>query len=254
MDAPEFVPICAPAPSLPVKILGTPPQLRASSSNATDSDHSESLGDSVDDEDVAEDGHTLSQNYLYHRYVGVLEKALNERAKLGPGNSPLVATLYPFWVTRLTHKFNRNMYRTFTRLAVEDVAAGNHVGNTMQCVGVSRRRDGRAVPLLLLQLALHLPRAPFPRFRAVCSCGSRGQHPRRRGSSCCMFDDVCIVCIFDDESCRNMHWLLLAVLTLQMLWLFMKDHPSPEQDAHVQCYPDLVMAMDQLETLGRFLI
>ena len=31
----------------------------------------------------------------------------------------------------------------------------------------------------------------------------------------------------------------------------MKDRPSPEQDALVACYPDLVAAMEQLEALSR---
>lgn len=37
-----------------------------------------------------------------------------------------------------------------------------------------------------------------------------------------------------------------------MLWMFMKDHPSVEQDTLVQCFPDLVLAMEQLEALSRF--
>lgn len=70
----------------------------------------------------------LSQKYLYHRYVGVLDKALAERATKGPGNSPLVQSLYTFWIGRLTHKFNRNMYRMFVRLALEDHAVGDRNG------------------------------------------------------------------------------------------------------------------------------
>lgn len=96
------------------------------SSCSSDSDHAESP--ELDGEDEIEDGVALSQKYLYHRYVGVLDKALAERASKGPGNSPLVHSLYSFWVGRLTHKFNRNMYRMFVRLALEDHAAGDRIG------------------------------------------------------------------------------------------------------------------------------
>lgn len=70
----------------------------------------------------------LSHKYLYHRYVGVLDKALAERAAVGMGNSPLIHSLFTFWIGRLTHKFNRNMYRMFVRLALEDNNAGDRTG------------------------------------------------------------------------------------------------------------------------------
>lgn len=133
VDAAEFVP----TPALARLNLAPPPPAAAAGPRGPGSNYSsassvcsgtDSEHELLEDDEGVEDGHTLSQNYLYHRYVVVLEKAMAERALMGPGNSPLVRSLYPFWVSRLTHKFNRNMYRTFVRLALEDGAVGDHVG------------------------------------------------------------------------------------------------------------------------------
>ena len=128
-----------------------------SSSVCSDTEEEAPSFELTEDSDCVEDGHQLAQNYLYHRYVSLLEKALAERAACGPGNSILVRSLYPFWVARLTHKFNRNMYRTFVRLAVEDCAVGDHVGLlkvfTSFVIGVSGMVQFRRVlstPLILI--------------------------------------------------------------------------------------------------------
>ena len=83
----------------------------------------------TDTSDDVADGHDLLQHYLYHKYLKLLDRALAERRGLGCGRSPLVGSLYHFWVARLQHKFNRNMYQTFKELAVEDkVVSGSREG------------------------------------------------------------------------------------------------------------------------------
>ena len=48
----------------------------------------------------AKNGDDLTDNYLYHRYVSLFEKALLERSVKGPGNSPLMRSMFPFWRQR----------------------------------------------------------------------------------------------------------------------------------------------------------
>ena len=76
-----------------------------------------------DGEDVV-DGHELLRSYLYHKYLRFRDRALEERSLKGPGRSPLVSSLYRFWLERLQHKFNRQMYQTFKETAIEDSAQG----------------------------------------------------------------------------------------------------------------------------------
>lgn len=79
------------------------------------------------DDDV-DDGHSLLHNYLYHKYVRFRDRALEQRRITGAGNSRLVASLFDFWVERLLHKFNRNMYATFKELALLDASEGSRYG------------------------------------------------------------------------------------------------------------------------------
>jgi hypothetical protein len=120
---------------VPTRVFTGSSPSSVSSAYSSEVDPTEVLELGDDDENV-EDGTALSQKYLYHRYVGVLDKALAERATVGVGSSPLIHSLYTFWVGRLTHKFNRNMYRTFVRLALEDHSAGDRTGVCLCCVCV----------------------------------------------------------------------------------------------------------------------
>ncbi len=42
------------------------------------------------------------------------------------------------------------------------------------------------------------------------------------------------------------------VLTPQMMWMFMKECPGPQQDSYIRLFPDLLVAFEQLEALSRF--
>jgi hypothetical protein len=181
VEAPAFVPSFGSDSAFdsPSSVVNSPVFLAVSSASSVCSGDSADHNDIVEDEDSSEDGHSLTQNYLYHRYVAVLEKALAERTALGPGNSPLLRSLYPFWLARLTHKFNRNMYRTFVRLAVEDCAVGDHFGLRMTHSDLSHvLRNGLALSLLLRQPALYFPRAPLPGLCPLCSRRGRRQYAR----------------------------------------------------------------------------
>jgi hypothetical protein len=97
-----------------------------------DSDADEGVGSGCasdqGDSDSCETGDQLLHSYLYHRYVHVRDRALTERSSLGRGQSPLMRSLYNFWVERLQHKFNRNMFANFKELALEDAMSGDRYG------------------------------------------------------------------------------------------------------------------------------
>lgn len=115
--AKPFVPFTASRSTAP-KTAATPVRRHG------EEEHDESPGEEEDDgEDVA-DGHELLQSYLYHKYLRFRDRALEERQVRGAGRSPLVTSLYRFWLERLQHKFNRQMYQTFKDTAMEDAEMG----------------------------------------------------------------------------------------------------------------------------------
>ena len=83
----------------------------------------------------------LLRFYLYHKYLRFRDRALAERRDLGAGRSPLVSSLYKFWLERLQHKFNRQMYQTFKETAMEDAA-------------LARSREGMETLYLFLRRSL----------------------------------------------------------------------------------------------------
>eukprot|EP00053_Salpingoeca_punica_P005061 m.52446 g.52446 ORF g.52446 m.52446 type:complete len:193 (+) comp13074_c0_seq2:587-1165(+) len=107
--------------------------------NSEDEGVASGSGSDLGDSDPCETGDQLLHSYLYHRYVHVRDRALAERAALGRGHSPLMRSLYNFWVERLQHKFNRNMFAHFKELALEDAASGDRHG--MECLFIFLRRS-----------------------------------------------------------------------------------------------------------------
>jgi len=72
---------------------------------------------------LMEDGFFVQSKYDQFREV-----AVNERTKLGPGQSSEMNSLYCFWCFYLREHFDQTMYDDFLSLARDDIKGGSHYG------------------------------------------------------------------------------------------------------------------------------